>query len=173
MEEKSSLSTNHVRFLYAMKQLSGALLYNTNGEVLLQHRDDKPDIADPGLWSLFGGSVEEGESIEDALIRELWEELEYPVKEKQLWLIACQPGATFHIFLLPLDLPLEKLVLHEGQGFGLYKPQQALEILPLSPVARYVLRTFIAEQLYQQEVMAGIICHNQIFKRERRPRRSF
>jgi 8-oxo-dGTP diphosphatase len=135
-----------------MKMLAGALLYNTNGEVLLQHRDDKPDIAHPGLWSLFGGSVEEGEAIEDALVRELWEELEYPVNDKQLWLIARQPGATFHIFLLPLDLPLEKLVLHEGQGFGLFEPQQALDIVPLSPVAKYTLRTFIAEQCYQQEV---------------------
>ena len=134
-----------------MKILAGALLYNAKGEVLLQHRDDKPDIAHPGLWSLFGGSVEEDETIEDALVREMWEELEYPVKEKQLWLIARQAGATFHIFLVPLDLPVEKLVLHEGQGFGFYKPQQALEILPLSPVARYVLRTFIAEQLYQNE----------------------
>lgn len=135
-----------------MKRLAGALLYNAKGEVLLQHRDDKPNIAHPGLWSLFGGSIDEGETIEDALVREVWEELEYRVKEKHLWLIASQLGATFYIFLVPLALPVDKLVLHEGQGFGLFDPQQALETLSVSPVAKYALRTFMAEKQYKQEV---------------------
>lgn len=135
-----------------MKRLAGALLYNVQGEVLLQHRDDKPNIAHPGLWSLFGGSIDEGETIEDALVREVWEELEYSVKEKHLWLIASQPGATFYIFLVPLALPVENLVLHEGQGFGFFNPQQALETLLVSPVAKYALRAFIAEKQYKQEV---------------------
>ncbi len=135
-----------------MKQLAGALLYNSKGEVLLQHRDDKPDIAHPGLWSLFGGAVDAGETVEEALVREIWEELEYSVTEKRLWLIAQQPEAQFYIFLVPLTVPVEALVLHEGQGFGLFQPQQALETLSVSPVAKYVLRTFIAEVQYKREV---------------------
>ncbi len=135
-----------------MKQLAGALLYNAKGEVLLQHRDDKPDIAHPGLWSLFGGAVDVGETSEEALVREIWEEIEYKVTEKRLWLIARQPGAQFSIFLVFLGVPIENLVLHEGQDFGLFQPQEALETLPVSPVTKYVLRTFIAERLYQQEV---------------------
>ena len=135
-----------------MKQLAGALLYNQKGEVLLQHRDDKPNIAHPGLWSLFGGAVDARETLEEALIREIWEELEYPVQEKRLWLIAQQPGAQFYIFLVPLTVPIETLVLHEGQGFDLFQPQQALETLSVSPVAKYVLRAFIAERQYKTEV---------------------
>jgi 8-oxo-dGTP diphosphatase len=135
-----------------MKQLAGALLYNAKGEVLLQHRDDKPTIVHPGLWSLFGGAIDVGESIEEAVVREVWEELEYRVIEKRLWLIAQQPGAQFFVFLIPLYVSLEALVLHEGQGFGLFSPQQALETLKVSPIAKYVLRAFIAEQLYQSEV---------------------
>jgi 8-oxo-dGTP diphosphatase len=80
-----------------MKQVVGALLYNSSGEVLLQHRDDKPTIAHPGLWSLFGGAADEGESIEEAVVRKVWEELEYRIKDRRLWLIARQPGAQFYI----------------------------------------------------------------------------
>jgi 8-oxo-dGTP diphosphatase len=125
-----------------MKILAGALLYNAKGEVLLQHRDDKPDIAHPGLWSLFGGSVDEGETVEAAVVREVWEELEYPVNDKHLWLIARQP----------LDVALEKLVLHEGQGFGLFDPEVALNTLSLSPVARYTVKAFITYKAYQDDV---------------------
>lgn len=135
-----------------MKQLAGALLYNTQGEVLLQHRDDKPNIAHPGLWSLFGGAIDEGETPEEAVVREVWEELEYQVLQKDLWLIAQQPGAKFYIFLIPLQVPLDNLVLHEGQNLGLFATEVALKQLRLSPVAKYVLRAFMAERAYQQEV---------------------
>jgi 8-oxo-dGTP pyrophosphatase MutT (NUDIX family) len=53
----------------------GALLLNDKGQVLLQLRDDKPDIFFPNRWGVFGGGVEQGETPEAALIRELKEEL--------------------------------------------------------------------------------------------------
>lgn len=43
-------------------------------KVLLQLRDDKPSIRDPGLWVLPGGYVEEGESPIAAARREFVEE---------------------------------------------------------------------------------------------------
>ena len=45
-----------------------AILYNTEGQILLQRRSDN------GLWGLPGGSVEIGESVRDAIIREVREE---------------------------------------------------------------------------------------------------
>jgi 8-oxo-dGTP diphosphatase len=45
------------------------------GRYVMQLRDDKPGISEPGVWALFGGSVEEGESPDAALIREVGEEL--------------------------------------------------------------------------------------------------
>ena len=42
---------------------------------VLQLRDDVPGIAAPGMWALFGGHIEPGESPEEALLREVREEL--------------------------------------------------------------------------------------------------
>ncbi len=45
------------------------------GLYVLQHRDDKPGIAAPGMWALFGGRVEDREEPREAAVREVQEEL--------------------------------------------------------------------------------------------------
>lgn len=42
---------------------------------VLQLRDNKPEIPARGMWSLFGGTREKGESSKDTLLREINEEL--------------------------------------------------------------------------------------------------
>jgi len=58
-----------------MKKWAGALLITRSGEVILQKRDTRPDIINPGKIALFGGSLEESENIEDGLKREIKEEI--------------------------------------------------------------------------------------------------
>src|SRR5713101_4195276 len=45
-----------------------AAVFNERGEILLQKR------ADNGFWSMPGGAVDPGESVEQGAIREVWEE---------------------------------------------------------------------------------------------------
>lgn len=45
------------------------------GRILLFHRDNKLGLHDADCWSLIGGHVEEGESFEQGLERELCEEI--------------------------------------------------------------------------------------------------
>jgi 8-oxo-dGTP pyrophosphatase MutT (NUDIX family) len=52
---------------------------------ILQLRDNIPTIAAPGLWGLFGGRIESGERPEDALIREIEEELSIRLLEYRPW----------------------------------------------------------------------------------------
>ena len=54
-----------------MKKIAAIILENNKGELLLYLRDGKPGIPFPFHWDLFRGHVEEGETPEDALIREL------------------------------------------------------------------------------------------------------
>jgi 8-oxo-dGTP diphosphatase len=128
-----------------------ALLYNPRGQVLLQHRDNHAYTVNPNYWGLFGGGVEDGESLEEALDREIWEELEYKIEHKEIWLIAREARAIFHIFLVPIDIEPEQLKLNEGQGFGYFEGQEALDTLQLPPVTRYALQTFELHQVYQRQ----------------------
>jgi 8-oxo-dGTP pyrophosphatase MutT (NUDIX family) len=59
----------------------GALLVTDDGRYLAQLRDDRPDIRAPAHWGMFGGGIHPGESDEDALRRELVEELDLRVGE--------------------------------------------------------------------------------------------
>jgi 8-oxo-dGTP diphosphatase len=60
-----------------MEKIAAIILENDNGELLLYLRDEKPGIPFPHHWDLIGGHVEEGETTEQALFREVKEELNY------------------------------------------------------------------------------------------------
>jgi len=57
-----------------LANISAAVIFNDQSEVLLQLRDVKLGIRSPGLWSLPGGSREVGETSTRAVIREVFEE---------------------------------------------------------------------------------------------------
>jgi 8-oxo-dGTP diphosphatase len=62
-------------------RICGVVLLRDDGAALLQLRDNKPWIADPGLWVFPGGHVEAGESPEFGAARELLEETSYVCDE--------------------------------------------------------------------------------------------
>ena len=53
----------------------GALIFDDEKKICLQERDDKLEINCPGLWGLFGGTATKNESLEEAVKREVFEEL--------------------------------------------------------------------------------------------------
>lgn len=76
-------------------------LVDGDGRVLLAQRPEGKTMA--GLWEFPGGKVETGERPEDALIRELHEELGITVKESCLapFTFASHTYDAFHL-LMPL-----------------------------------------------------------------------
>jgi len=80
-----------------------AALIDPDGRVLIAKRP--PDKAMAGLWEFPGGKIETGETPEQALIRELGEELAITVKEPCLapFTFASHSYDRFHL-LMPLFL---------------------------------------------------------------------
>jgi len=70
-----------------------AIISNGEGKILLQRRSDN------GLWGLPGGSVEIGESVRDAIVREVKEETGLTVEVVRL--IGVYSDPTFQIVRYP------------------------------------------------------------------------
>ena len=70
----------------------GVVLLRDDGAALLQWRDDRPDIQDPGIWVFPGGHAESGETAEAAARRELQEETCYQCSD--LRLLASYPATA-------------------------------------------------------------------------------
>ncbi len=81
--------------------VAACALIDPDGRVLLAQRPEGKSMA--GLWEFPGGKVEKGESPEDALIRELNEELSIVVKAECLapLTFASHSYEDFHL-LMPL-----------------------------------------------------------------------
>ena len=111
-----------------------AALVDADDRVLLAQRPEGKSLA--GLWEFPGGKVEPGERPEDALIRELAEELDIVVEE------ACLAPLTFASHAYPemhLLMPLyvcrrwDGMVRAcEGQALRWLRPRD-LRSLPMPP----------------------------------------
>lgn len=83
--------------------VAACALVDIDGRVLIAQRPEGKQLA--GLWEFPGGKVEPGERPEDALIRELKEELDIEVAQACLapFVFASHAYETFHL-LMPLWL---------------------------------------------------------------------
>jgi 8-oxo-dGTP diphosphatase len=102
-----------------MKQIAAIILENDKGELLLYLRDNKPGIPFPDHWDLIGGHVEDGETPEEALVREVKEELDIDLKEytfykKYICLTGDAYENTKYIYTGRINLPIKEVTLLEG-----------------------------------------------------------
>ena len=107
-----------------------AVITNDN-KYLLQLRDNDSSITYPNTWSFFGGEVDYGESLDDALKRELEEELgrkpEVSKNTKKTRYQKANCNITF--YLINCYKTKDKLRLGEGQAMAWFTYEEISDLL--------------------------------------------
>ncbi len=102
-----------------MKPKDGAkIIIFSPDKILLFHRDNIPTIRSPDCWQLVGGGIEEGETPEQGLIREVKEEVSYSLKEfKLITKTKGSQGEDVWVYVAFVDKDQEsKFILGPGEG---------------------------------------------------------
>jgi len=101
-----------------------ALLLNPDRHILFQQRDNDSAIHFPNYWALLGGHVEPRETPDQAIARELFEEIEYTErltwwKTYDFWR-STEVLVHQHLYIGSIDMALDDIPLHEGQAIHFF-----------------------------------------------------
>jgi len=97
-------------------RVCGLILENNKRKILFQLRDNKPSIAYPNCWGTFGGHIEDGETPEETIKREIKEELDYDLKDFKLYNIYFFKDYKVYMFRkVDKKIKLSDLKILEGQ----------------------------------------------------------
>lgn len=135
-----------------MSIISSAMLVNAGGDILVNLRDDDPRIIFPNQWSLIGGHVEAGESPEEGLVREVREEIGYRLTEYHALATFFDGEDVRHLYFSPIDVPIEDLVLGEGQAIRFIDPRRALAELDLCVTGWRCIEVYVRHLEFQAYV---------------------
>jgi 8-oxo-dGTP diphosphatase len=114
-----------------------ALITNPAGAILLQLRSDNPDLEYANHWTLPGGYLEPGESLEAAIRREMLEEMKLDLPWEWVGVFHSRRGkggrlrVANHIYRAVYSGPAGALTLTEGQRVEWFSPEAVLD-LPLA-----------------------------------------
>ncbi|MDI7166501.1 NUDIX hydrolase [Leptospira santarosai] len=121
----------------SMSHAVKALIYRDDQRILLQQRDYTPGIIFQGYWTFFGGQVESGENLKDALSRELEEELgclPRSIGEELFhWEWRGEQVTCNHCLPVHFEVKEDVLTLNEGLAMKWFLWEELDEELPLVP----------------------------------------
>jgi len=130
----------------------GVILVDREGRILCQLRDDIERIEWPGVWSLLGGAIEEGEARDAAAVREVEEEVGQTVE--RLHLIGKIPalcsGGTLHLFCGGASFSDGDIVVGEGQDARFFSPDEISKLEPSATSLKPLVNGFVSDERYKQ-----------------------
>ena len=131
-----------------MREIAAVILENERGEILLYLRDNKPTIPFPHHWDLFGGHLEEGETPEQALEREVKEELDMDLKDYAFFRqYQCLEGDAYpnvkHVFTAKIDKAISELTLLEGERLQFFSRDE-IPSIKFANILKTIVMDYIA-----------------------------
>jgi len=125
-----------------MKKRDVAVLVLFKGNKILLQKRAKDAKRFPGTWGLFGGGVEDGESTESALRREIKEELGLDLETVSLAdkcdYVLPEKGESGQIFVFYSKYENQKLCLNEGDRMEWVDLDRSLEY-DITPYYRKII----------------------------------
>lgn len=119
---------------------SSALIFH-KGKILMIKRDNKPTIPNPDKWAIPGGGVEKGETFNQALERELKEEINVIPKNYHFLGFLKIPIGNIRraIYFAKLSENEYKRVRlgNEGQEIGWFFPEEIEKIKVVDEIKRF------------------------------------
>lgn len=117
------------------------LLVNPLNKVLLQLRDNTPEIYQPNVWGLIGGEVEKGETPELAAYRELHEELKYTPGSIEFFHFYALKYRKLHVFVANVSVTdPSSFPLCEGQRLDFFDQEQIFVLHKNRKAARDLIK---------------------------------
>ncbi len=125
-----------------------ALLVDEKGRLVIQLRDDKPGLLFPAHWATLGGAIEAGETPDQAMKRELDEEIS-PAPPVTFWRYFEHTykarGETRmvanHVYVGKLSCALEDVKLFEGQRLEAFTVDE-IDRLPIAYGLEVIFKAF-------------------------------
>lgn len=99
-----------------MKRKGCSIIFvNDNSHVLLFLRDNNPSIPFPNMWDVPGGHVEDNETPDQCIVREMKEEMGMNLDGFQIFSIEEFDDRIEYSFWKKENIDITKVVLTEGQ----------------------------------------------------------
>ena len=99
-----------------MKRSGSSIIFvNDKEEILLFQRDDKPGLPYRNMWDVLGGHVEENETPNECIVREMKEEMNLDLKDFQLLCQTEFDNRIEYTYWKKTNLIIAEINLMEGQ----------------------------------------------------------
>ena len=99
-----------------MKRKGASIVFlNDREEILLFLRDNDPEIPYPNMWDVPGGHVEDGETPEECIVREMKEEMDLELQDFKLFSVREFRDRIEYTYSAKAHFAIDEIDLREGQ----------------------------------------------------------
>lgn len=124
-----------------MPQKIGWFFFDPKYKTILLHRRDHRAKESKNTWDCFGGKIEKGEKPEEALTREIEEELDISVPKNEI--IPLMQDKNNRVYYIHFPDWLTRVIrLGEGAGFAWFSVKDALNLDDITDEAKDILNKF-------------------------------